>query len=68
MYGEGVEIQNEQIIVDFNRKWYVKEIHDNYKDLMEDENKDILANKMWSGDNYIKHSINKIELIKNHVT
>ena len=71
------EIENENdnanhnpatIIVDMKRKGYIKEIHDTYVDMVEDEHKETLQAKMWSGDNYIKKSIDKIERIKNHFT
>ena len=56
------------IIVDFARKGYIKEIHDKYLDNIENEYETVLNKEAWSGDNYIKKSIDKIERIKNRFT
>lgn len=59
------EVKN-NIIVDFVRKGYIKNIHDKYIDLIENEYNDKLKDKLWCGDNYIKKTIDKIERIKNN--
>ena len=54
--------------VNFNRKGFVKNIHDTYKDTIEEEHKSFLQENEWYGDNAIKNIITKIEHIKYYFT
>ena len=54
--------------VNFNRKNYVKEIHDSYNDTIESKNKSFLKENEWYDDNTIKTIITKIEHIKYYFT
>jgi TATA-box binding protein (TBP) (component of TFIID and TFIIIB) len=59
-----------QLLVNLKRKGFVKGIHDTYNDTIEysDNNKDFLKHHEWSGDNYIKQTIDKIERLKEYFT
>jgi TATA-box binding protein (TBP) (component of TFIID and TFIIIB) len=52
--------------LNYKRKGYVEGIHNLYKDSIEEENKLFLKENKWSGDNYIKTIIQKIEDIKEY--
>ena len=54
--------------VNFNRKNYVKEIHDSYNDTIESKNTSFLKENEWYDDNTIKTIITKIEHIKYYFT
>jgi TATA-box binding protein (TBP) (component of TFIID and TFIIIB) len=55
-------------LVNYNRKDYVKGIHDKYLDTIEDANQDFLVENQWNGDGYVKQTIEKIEKIKDYFT
>jgi len=52
--------------INFERKGFIKGIHDTYKDTLESENKTFLKENEWYGDNYIKTIIAKIEHMKDY--
>jgi len=54
--------------VNFNRKNYVKEIHDSYNDTIESKSTSFLKENEWYDDNTIKTIITKIEHIKYYFT
>jgi len=54
--------------VNFNRKGYIKGIHDLYVDTIENDNQEYLKENEWSGDNYIKMIIDKLERLKSYFT
>ena len=54
--------------VNFNRKNYVKEIHDSYNDTIESKHTSFLKENEWYDDNTIKNIITKIEHIKYYFT
>ena len=65
--GNGIK----QNTVNYNRKGFIKGIHDKYNqysDLIEEQNYSILNSTDWYGDNYIKIIINKIENLKEYFT
>jgi TATA-box binding protein (TBP) (component of TFIID and TFIIIB) len=76
--GEGVQmnfydkakINNLRTLIDkpihFERKGFIKGIHDTYKDTIEEDNKLFLKENEWYGDNYIKTIIAKIEHMKDY--
>jgi TATA-box binding protein (TBP) (component of TFIID and TFIIIB) len=53
-------------IVNYNRKGFVKGIHDTYQDTIEEGHSHFLKENEWYGDNYIKTIISKIEHIKTY--
>jgi hypothetical protein len=61
---------NTQLLVNLKRKGFVKGIHDVYSDTFEysDNNQEFLKKHEWSGDNYIKQTIDKIERLKEYFT
>ena len=57
--------------VNLNRKHFIKGVHDVYNinsDLIEKENSEFLKENEWSGDEYIRNTINKIDKIKDYFT
>ena len=57
--------------VNLNRKHFIKGIHDVYNinsDPFEEANKTFLKENKWSGDEYIRNTINKIDKIKEYFT
>jgi len=57
--------------VNFNRKGYIKGIHDVYNinaDIIEEKYQSFLKDSDWNGDSYIRKTIEKIEKIKDHFT
>jgi TATA-box binding protein (TBP) (component of TFIID and TFIIIB) len=71
--GNGIGNTNgiKQNTVNYNRKGFIKGIHDKYNqysDLIEEQNYSILNSTDWYGDNYIKIIINKIENLKEYFT
>ena len=54
--------------LNYKRKGFIEGIHNLYKDSIEEEYKLFLKENNWSGDNYIKTIIQKIEDIKEYFT
>ena len=52
--------------VNYNRKGFIKGIHDTYHDTIEEGHSEFLRENEWYGDNYIKTIISKIEHIKTY--
>jgi len=52
--------------VNYNRKGFIKGIHDIYQDTIEEGHSSFLKENQWYGDNYIKTIISKIEHIKTY--
>lgn len=52
--------------VNYNRKGFIKGIHDTYQDTIEEGHSSFLKENQWYGDNYIKTIISKIEHIKTY--
>ena len=52
--------------VNYNRKGFIKGIHDTYKDTIEKDHTRFLIDNEWYGDDYIKTIISKIEHIKTY--
>ena len=56
------------IPVNYNRKGFIKGVHDKYMDTNEESHQDFLNKYEWNGDNYIKKIIEKIEKMKDYFT
>uniref|UniRef100_A0A6C0EZK2 Uncharacterized protein n=1 Tax=viral metagenome TaxID=1070528 RepID=A0A6C0EZK2_9ZZZZ len=54
--------------VNYNRKGFIKGIHDKYIDTIEDTHQEFLSGNEWNGDGYVKQTIEKIEKIKDYFT
>ena len=52
--------------VNYNRKGFIKGIHDTYQDTIEEGHYSFLRENEWYGDTYIKSIISKIEHIKTY--
>jgi TATA-box binding protein (TBP) (component of TFIID and TFIIIB) len=52
--------------VNYNRKGFIKGIHDTYNDTIEEGHSQFLKENEWYGDTYIKTIISKIEHIKTY--
>jgi TATA-box binding protein (TBP) (component of TFIID and TFIIIB) len=52
--------------VNFIRKGYEKDVHDKYNDTIESKYTSFLNKNNWSGDNYIKETIDLIDKIKEY--